>query len=91
MPTWSLVLEKAAYSEQGSPFLFTFAYVSDSLKFSLAPFFQLVGEKVFHALAEGLKVIACIGELLSEREAGKTMEVVSRQIKAIAGMCWRRK
>jgi len=51
----------------------------------------LVGEKVFHALAEGLKVIACIGELLSEREAGKTMEVVSRQIKAIAGMCWRRK
>ncbi|XP_015773003.1 PREDICTED: triosephosphate isomerase-like [Acropora digitifera] len=45
---------------------------------------ELVGEKVFHALAEGLKVIACIGELLSEREAGKTMEVVSRQIKAIA-------
>lgn len=45
---------------------------------------ELVGEKVFQALAEGLKVIACIGELLSEREAGKTMEVVSRQIKAIA-------
>ena len=31
-------------------------------------------------------MIACIGELLSEREAGKTTEVVSRQIKAIAGM-----
>jgi len=30
-------------------------------------------------------VIACIGELLSEREAGKTKEVVSRQLKAIAG------
>ena len=30
-------------------------------------------------------MIACIGELLSEREAGKTTEVVSRQIKAIAG------
>ena len=41
-----------------------------------------------HALSEGLNVIACIGELLSEREAGKTTEVVSRQIKAIAGMFW---
>ena len=30
-------------------------------------------------------MIACIGELLSEREAGKTTEVVSRQLKAIAG------
>ena len=49
-------------------------------------FHQLVGEKVAHALSEGLKVIACIGELLSEREAGKTTEVVSRQLKAIAGM-----
>lgn len=39
-------------------------------------------------MSEGLKVIACIGELLSEREAGKTTEVVSRQIKAIAGMFW---
>lgn len=48
-------------------------------------FHQLIGEKVAHALSEGLKVIACIGELLSEREAGKTTEVVSRQLKAIAG------
>ena len=31
-------------------------------------------------------MIACIGELLLEREAGKTMEVVSRQLKAIAGV-----
>ena len=38
-----------------------------------------------HALSEGLNVIACIGELLSEREAGRTTEVVSRQLKAIAG------
>ncbi|KAJ7379710.1 triosephosphate isomerase [Desmophyllum pertusum] len=45
---------------------------------------ELVGEKVAHALSEGLKVIACIGELLSEREAGKTTEVVSRQLNAIA-------
>lgn len=45
---------------------------------------ELVGEKVAHALSSGLRVIACLGELLSEREAGKTEEVVVRQFKAIA-------
>ncbi|EDO41453.1 predicted protein [Nematostella vectensis] len=45
---------------------------------------ELIGEKVAHALSANVKVIACIGELLSEREAGKTQEVVFRQIKAIA-------
>jgi len=36
------------------------------------------------ALENGLKVKACIGEKLEEREAGKTLEVCSRQLKAIA-------
>lgn len=45
---------------------------------------KLVGEKVGFALDNSLKVIACIGETLQERESGKTFEVVSRQIKAIA-------
>lgn len=45
---------------------------------------QLIGEKVAHALSEGLKVIPCIGEKLEEREAGKTEEVVFTQLKAIA-------
>lgn len=45
---------------------------------------QLVAEKVAHALEQGLKVIACIGELLEERESGKTAEVVFRQTKTIA-------
>lgn len=45
---------------------------------------ELVAEKTAFALAEGLKVIACIGETLQEREAGKTEEVVFRQMKAIA-------
>ncbi|CAB3225921.1 unnamed protein product [Arctia plantaginis] len=44
---------------------------------------ELVAEKVAHALESGLKVIACIGETLEEREAGKTEEVVFRQIKAL--------
>lgn len=45
---------------------------------------ELVAEKVEHAQDSGLTVIACIGELLQEREAGKTEEVVCRQTKAIA-------
>lgn len=47
---------------------------------------ELIAEKVAHALAEGLKVIACIGETLEEREAGQTEAVCFRQTKAIAGM-----
>ncbi|KAB0799935.1 hypothetical protein PPYR_07815 [Photinus pyralis] len=45
---------------------------------------ELVAEKVAHALDSGLKVIACIGEKLEEREAGQTEAVVFRQTKAIA-------
>ncbi|RTG80400.1 triosephosphate isomerase (TIM) [Schistosoma bovis] len=45
---------------------------------------ELIAEKVQHALAEGLSVIACIGETLSERESNKTEEVCVRQLKAIA-------
>nr|ABS19441.1 multivalent antigen sjTPI-FABP [synthetic construct] len=45
---------------------------------------ELVAEKVQHALAGGLSVVACIGETLSERESGKTEEVCVRQLNAIA-------
>eukprot|EP01114_Cavostelium_apophysatum_P015940 TRINITY_DN444_c0_g2_i1.p1 TRINITY_DN444_c0_g2~~TRINITY_DN444_c0_g2_i1.p1 ORF type:complete len:255 (+),score=77.56 TRINITY_DN444_c0_g2_i1:402-1166(+) len=45
---------------------------------------ELIGKKVAHALKVGLKVIACVGEHIEEREAGKTNEVVQRQLKAIA-------
>ncbi len=45
---------------------------------------QLIGEKVAHALKSGLKVIACVGELLAEREAGQTQAVVETQLNAIA-------
>lgn len=45
---------------------------------------DLIAEKVAHALESGLKVIACIGEKLEEREAGQTEAVVFRQTKAIA-------
>ncbi|MEJ1279904.1 hypothetical protein NN561_010841 [Cricetulus griseus] len=46
---------------------------------------ELIGQKVAHALSEGLGVIACIGEKLDEREAGTTDKVVFEQTKAIAG------
>jgi len=45
---------------------------------------QLIAEKVAFALEAGLGVIACIGEKLEEREAGKTEEVVFKQMQAIA-------
>ena len=46
---------------------------------------QLVGDKVAYALSQGLKVIACVGETLEQREVGSTMDVVAAQTKAIAG------
>lgn len=47
---------------------------------------QLIGQKVAHALECGLGVIACIGEKLDEREAGITEKVVYAQTKVIAGI-----
>ena len=44
----------------------------------------MVAKKVAFALAAGLKVIACIGEKLEDREAGKTTDVVFRQLTALA-------
>ncbi|KAJ0031449.1 hypothetical protein Pint_13555 [Pistacia integerrima] len=45
---------------------------------------EFVGDKVKYALSQGLKVIACVGETLEQREAGSTMDVVASQTKAIA-------
>ncbi|XP_020241944.1 triosephosphate isomerase, cytosolic-like isoform X3 [Asparagus officinalis] len=45
---------------------------------------EFVGDKVAYAISQGLKVIACVGETLEQRESGSTMEVVATQMKAIA-------
>ncbi|KAK6916681.1 Triosephosphate isomerase [Dillenia turbinata] len=45
---------------------------------------EFIGKKAAYALSQGVKVIACIGELLEEREAGKTFEVCFQQMKAFA-------
>lgn len=42
---------------------------------------ETVNKRTKAALAAGLKPIVCVGELLSEREANITEEVISRQIK----------
>jgi len=46
---------------------------------------DVIGQKINHVLTNtSLGVIACIGELLSEREADRTMEVVNEQMAAVA-------
>ena len=42
---------------------------------------ETVNKRTRAALAEGLKVILCVGETLAEREAGITSEIVSMQLK----------
>jgi triosephosphate isomerase len=43
-----------------------------------------VGKKVAHARFHGLSVIVCVGETLEEREAGRTLDVVFAQLRAVA-------
>lgn len=42
-----------------------------------------VAEKAAAAIAHGLVPIVCVGETLAEREAGKTLAVVERQVRAV--------
>lgn len=41
----------------------------------------MVAKKAAYALSKGIGVIACIGETKGERESGKTIEVVERQVR----------
>ncbi len=43
----------------------------------------LVAEKFAAALASGLRPILCVGETLEQRDAGRTLDVVSAQIDAV--------
>lgn len=45
---------------------------------------EFIGKKAAYALGQNLKVIACIGEKLEQREAGKTFDVCFEQLKAFA-------
>jgi triosephosphate isomerase len=43
---------------------------------------ELINRKVLKALGDGLEPIFCVGELLAQREANQTSDVVSHQVKA---------
>jgi triosephosphate isomerase len=45
---------------------------------------EVIGHKIKQCLANGVSVIACIGEKLNEREEGRTMDVCIHQLKTIA-------
>ncbi|XP_062084962.1 triosephosphate isomerase, cytosolic [Humulus lupulus] len=45
---------------------------------------EFVGDKVAYTLSQGLKVIACVGETLEQRESGSTLAVVAAQTQSIA-------
>jgi len=44
---------------------------------------QMVGIKVAYAISNGLSVMACVGETFDERQAGDTLNVCTRQLRAI--------
>ncbi len=46
---------------------------------------ESVGRKVASAVAHGLRPIAAVGERLTEREAGRTADVIDRQVRAALG------
>ncbi len=48
---------------------------------------ELINKKMISAIEHGLRPILCVGETLEEREQGKTLNVVERQIRmAVAGI-----
>jgi triosephosphate isomerase len=47
---------------------------------------MMVARKCAAALARGLTPILCLGEQLSEREAGRTQDVIERQLEAVVGL-----
>ncbi|MBK7583183.1 MAG: triose-phosphate isomerase [Myxococcales bacterium] len=46
---------------------------------------ELVAKKCARAMTTGPRPIVCVGETLAEREAGTTLAVVERQVKAVLG------
>jgi triosephosphate isomerase len=48
---------------------------------------ELVAKKAARAIALGLKPIVCVGETLAERDAGRTLEVVTAQMAAVLALC----
>lgn len=43
---------------------------------------EFINKKVYSALKHGIRPILCVGETLEERELGKTLSVIERQVRA---------
>ena len=48
---------------------------------------QLIARKFGAALSKGLVPILCVGEQLAEREAGRTREIIARQLDVVLELC----
>jgi len=48
---------------------------------------DVVARKALQAIKSGIKVVVCVGETLEEREEGKTLAVITRQLLALATRC----
>jgi len=48
---------------------------------------QIVADKFVAAQAAGLAPVLCVGESQQERESGRTMAVVERQLSAVVALC----
>jgi triosephosphate isomerase len=46
---------------------------------------ELIGRKLLAARSGGLRVILCVGEQLADRDAGRALEVVDRQVRGCLG------
>src|SRR5262245_64234385 len=46
---------------------------------------NVVSQKTTAAMTSGPRPIVCVGETLEQREAGATLEVVERQVRAVMG------
>jgi triosephosphate isomerase len=77
---------KGAYTGEVSPFMIRelceFVILGHSeRRWYFGETDEIVNKKVKAALANELKPILCVGERLEENEAGKTQEVISRQLR----------
>ena len=48
---------------------------------------ERVAQKAARAIALGLKPIVCVGETLQERDAGRTLDIVTAQLSTVLALC----